>query len=236
MGIKSSVIGAFAKRTRRRIECDAHLASQHQLETFKDLIHRASSTQFGKEHGFSSITDYKSYASQVPVRDYEDIRPYIDQIIKGTEDVLWPGKPLYFAKTSGTTSGVKFIPITRESIPNHIGNAKDALFNITSRLKLKNLFDGKLLFLSGSPELDDMGGIPTGRLSGIVNHWFPSWLRTNQMPFYETNCIDDWETKVDKIAKETIHQDLRIISGIPPWVQMYYERILYLTGKKSVKE
>lgn len=236
MGIKSRVIGAFAKRTRRIIEYDALHATQHQQDTFKELIQRASSTHFGQEHGFNLISDHKTFTGQVPIRDYEEVRPYIDQIIKGDDNVLWPGKPLYFAKTSGTTSGVKYIPITRESIPNHIGNARNALFNITSRLKLKNLFDGKLLFLSGSPELEEMGGIPTGRLSGIVNHWFPSWLRTNQMPSYETNCIEDWETKVDRIAQETLHQDMRVISGIPPWVQMYYERILALSGKKTIKE
>ncbi len=236
MGIKSRVIGAFAKRTRRIIEYDAHHAIQHQQDTFKELLHRGSSTLFGKEHSFNLISDHKTFCDHVPIMDYEEVRPYIDQIIKGDENVLWPGKPLYFAKTSGTTSGVKYIPITRESIPNHIGNARNALFNITARLKLKNLFDGKLLFLSGSPELEEMGGIPTGRLSGIVNHWFPSWLRTNQMPVYETNCIEDWETKVDRIARETLNQDMRVISGIPPWVQMYYERVLELSGKKTIKE
>ncbi|HZV71827.1 MAG TPA: GH3 auxin-responsive promoter family protein [Saprospiraceae bacterium] len=236
MGIKSRVIGAFANRTRRRIESDAMNAPRHQLETFNELIHHGASTQFGNEHHFNFIKDHKSFSKQVPIRDYEDIRIYMDKIIKGEENVLWPGKPLYLAKTSGTTSGVKYIPITRESIPNHIGNARNALFNITSRLKLKNLFDGKLLFLSGSPELEETGGIPTGRLSGIVNHWFPAWLRTNQMPSYETNCIEDWETKVDRIARETLQQDLRVISGIPPWVQMYYERILEISGKKTIKE
>ncbi len=236
MGIKSRVIGAFAKRTRLIIEYDAHHTVQHQQDTFKALLHRGTSTQFGKEHGFNLISDHKTFSDQVPIRDYEEIRPYMDQIINGDENVLWPGKPLYFAKTSGTTSGVKYIPITRESIPNHIGNARNALFNITARLKLKNLFDGKLLFLSGSPELEEMGGIPTGRLSGIVNHWFPSWLRTNQMPAYETNCIEDWETKVDQIARKTLQQDMRVISGIPPWVQMYYERVLDLSGKRTIKE
>jgi hypothetical protein len=174
--------------------------------------------------------------AQVPLRDYEDFRPYIDQIINGTYHVLWPGKPLYLAKTSGTTSGVKYIPITKDSIPNHIDNARDALFNMMIRLKLRTLFDGKMIFLSGSPVLEEKGGIPVGRLSGIVNHWIPSWLKGNQMPSFETNCIEDWQIKVDKIARETLNQDMRLISGIPPWVQMYYTRLLELTGKQTVKE
>ena len=236
MGIKSSIIGVFANRTRRRIEHDALHAKENQHKTFELLIRKGKNTEFGRQHGFDSIRTHSDFARQVPIRDYEDFRPYIDGIIQGEKDILWPGKPIYFAKTSGTTSGVKYIPITRDSISNHIGNARSSLFNITSRLSLKNLFDGKVLFLSGSPVLETKGAIPTGRLSGIVNHWFPAWLRSNQMPSFETNCIEDWETKVDKIARETLDSDLRIIGGIPPWVQMYYERVLALSGKSNIKE
>ncbi len=236
MGIKSRIISAFAAYTKRRISRDAVSAEKHQAAIFKELISKGTNTVFGKEHHFQHIISHEDFVKSVPIRDYEDLRPYIDEIISGKENVLWPGKPIYFAKTSGTTSGVKYIPITRDSIHNHIGSARNALFNITATLGLKNLFDGKLLFLSGSPILEKKGSIPTGRLSGIVNHWFPTWLRTNQMPTYETNCIEDWETKVGLIAKETVDKDMRIISGIPPWVQMYYERILHLSGKKNVKD
>jgi len=236
MGIKSNIINVFAKRTRRRIEHDALRAKENQHAIFTMLIRKGRSTEFGKNHSFEAIHDHSDFVKHVPIRDYEDLRPYIDGIIHGEENILWPGKPIYFAKTSGTTSGVKYIPITRDSIPNHIGNARSALFNITDRLSLKNLFDGKVIFLSGSPVLEKKGNIPTGRLSGIVNHWFPAWLRSNQMPSFETNCIEDWEIKVDRIARETMHSDMRIIGGIPPWVQMYYERLLQLTGKSTIKE
>lgn len=236
MGIKSRVINIFANRSRKRIEHDALHARENQHATFEMLIREGKETEFGRQHGFQTIQNHSDFVRQVPIRDYEDLRPYIEGIIHGEADILWPGKPIYFAKTSGTTSGVKYIPITRDSIPNHIGNARSALFNITSRLSLKNLFDGKVLFLSGSPVLEKKGAIPTGRLSGIVNHWFPAWLRSNQMPSFETNCIEDWEVKVDKIARETLDSDLRIIGGIPPWVQMYYERVLQLSGKSTIKE
>ncbi|HEX5113297.1 MAG TPA: GH3 auxin-responsive promoter family protein [Saprospiraceae bacterium] len=236
MGVKSTIISAFAERTRRRLEKESKEAQHNQKETFRELISKASSTQFGREHGFNEINSHKDFATQVPLRDYEDFRPYIEKIIGGEQHVLWPGKPIYFAKTSGTTSGIKYIPITRESIPNHIDNARDALFNMMSLLKLKGLFDGKMIFLSGSPVLEKKGGISTGRLSGIVNHWIPSWLKGNQLPSYETNCIEDWEIKVDKIARETVKEDLRLISGIPPWVQMYYNRLLELSGKQTIRE
>jgi acyl-CoA synthetase (AMP-forming)/AMP-acid ligase II len=98
------------------------------------------------------------------------------------------------------------------------------------------VFDGKMIFLSGSPELSEKGGIPTGRLSGIVNHEIPAWVRGNQLPSYGTNCIEEWEEKLERIIDETLGQDMRLISGIPPWVQMYYERILARTGKKNIME
>jgi hypothetical protein len=236
MGVKTKIIAALAERTRQRLEKEAKAARQHQRRTFQELIAKAGKTRFGREHGFQSIQSHQDFKARVPIRDYEQFRPYLDSIISGQQDVLWPGKPLYLAKTSGTTSGIKYIPITKESIPNHIDNARDALFNMMIRLKLKTLFDGKMIFLSGSPVLEQKGGIPTGRLSGIVNHWIPSWLKGNQLPSYETNCIDDWEIKVDHIAAETRQQDMRLISGIPPWVQMYYTRLLEMTGKQTVRE
>ena len=95
--------------------------------------------------------------------------------------------------------------------------------------------DGKMIFLSGSPELERIGGIPTGRLSGIVNHHIPNYLRRNQLPSYETNCIEDWETKLDKIVEETMNQDMTLISGIPPWMQMYFDRLIQINRTKRSK-
>lgn len=236
MGIKSSIIQGVARYTSRRIATEAHHSAKNQKALFHKLIREGSKTLFGKDHGFGAIQYHQEYKTRVPVFDYEDFRPYIDRIIEGEKDVLWPGKPLYLAKTSGTTSGVKYIPITKESIPNHVGNARDALFNIASRLQLANLFDGKMIFLSGSPVLERKGKIPVGRLSGIVNHWVPGWLKGNQLPSFETNSIEDWEEKVDRIAKETVTENMTLISGIPPWVQMYFERLLDISGKATIKE
>jgi hypothetical protein len=235
MSFKSSIIYRFAKWTRKKIIRASRRASAHQQTTFKTLIRSGTKTKFGLDHDFTAIKSHADFIRLVPIRDYEGLKSYIDQVVAGQKDILWPGKPIYLAKTSGTTSGVKYIPITRESIHNHIGNARDSLFNITALLKLKTLFEGKLVFLSGSPVLEEKNGIRIGRLSGIVNHWFPAWLRSNQMPSYETNCMEDWESKVDRIAEETMPNDMRIISGIPPWVQMYYERLLEKSQKPSIK-
>lgn len=206
-----------------------------QQKIFKYLINTAKETQFGKDHHFEKIKTIVDFQKAVPVKDYENIKPYIDQIIGGTKSVLWPGVPIYFAKTSGTTSGSKFIPITKASIVNHINTARNALMSYVYYTKNAHFLDGNMMFLSGSPILDNSNLIPTGRLSGIVNHHIPNVLKTNQLPSWETNCIEDWESKVEKIVQETSHRDLRLISGIPPWVQMYLDKINEHTGK-SINE
>ncbi|MEZ4900920.1 MAG: GH3 auxin-responsive promoter family protein [Spirosomataceae bacterium] len=202
---------------------------QHQWR--QKLVQQAKNTAFGQDHFFKDIYSYDDFKQAIPVRDYEDLKGYVQQIIDGQDDVLWPGKPLYFAKTSGTTSGTKYIPISKDSISNHINSAKDALLNYIHETKNGAFLDKKLIFLSGSPVLDTKGSIPTGRLSGISNHHVPAYLRSNQLPSYETNCIEEWEEKLERIIDETITQPMSLISGIPPWVQMYFDRIIARTGK-----
>lgn len=206
------------------------VADQESL--FQDLIKIGCKTDFGKEHNFQDIKTHEDFVKEVPIRDYEEFKPYIEAIKQGKHNVLWKGQPIYFAKTSGTTSGVKYIPITKDSIPNHINTARNALLCYMSETGNTAFANGKLIFLSGSPELERVGGVPTGRLSGIVNHHVPKYLRSNQLPSFETNCIEDWETKLDKIIDETVEQDMRLISGIPPWVQMYFDKLTERTGKK----
>jgi len=236
MGFKSFIIKPFAKKIARDIDRWSKEAVNAQAKVFQSLLKGGKNTVFGKEHGFDKITSYEAFKQQVPIRDYEALRPYIERIKKGEANILWKGKPKYFAKTSGTTSGVKYIPLTKESMPNHFDSARNALFNYYARTGKGNWLDGKMIFLSGSPELSEVGGIPTGRLSGIVNHEVPSWLKTNQLPSYPTNCIEEWEEKLEAIVEETYNKDMRLISGIPPWVQMYYERLLDKTGKKYIKD
>jgi len=207
-------------------------AVEDQEAILKDLLKTGKLTDFGKEHQFNNIQGYEQFSQAVPVRDYEQFKPYIDRIKEGRHNVLWKGKPIYFAKTSGTTSGIKYIPISKESISNHINSARNALLCYIENSGNSQFTSGKMIFLSGSPELERIGDIPTGRLSGIVNHHIPNYLRKNQLPSYETNCIDDWETKLDKIVEETINEPMSLISGIPPWMQMYFDRLIEITGKK----
>lgn len=236
MNLRTRIIQLAAAYTGRDVSRWKKTAVSDQLKIMQQLVAKGRKTIFGKDHNFNGIDTYEDFKKHVPVRDYEDLRPYIDRVTKGEKDVLWPGIPRYLAKTSGTTSGVKYIPITDDSMPNHINTARTAMFNYFRQSGNYSVLNGKLIFLSGSPELEKKGGIPTGRLSGIVNHEIPSWAKKNQLPGYETNCIEDWEQKLDKIVDETLGQPMSLISGIPPWVQMYYERLLEKTGKKTIRD
>lgn len=236
MGLKSFIIRPIARLIASREYAKHQQAVKIQHKTLKEILSKAANTNFGKDHQFHDIESYDQFRELVPVRDYEMLKPYFDSIVEGKSDVCWPGLPLYFAKTSGTTSGAKYIPISKESIGHHIVAARNALLMYVAETGKADFFDKKMIFLQGSPELSSTSGIATGRLSGIVYHHVPAWLTANRKPTYQTNCIEDWETKVDAILEETLHEKMSLISGIPPWCIMYFERLLQQSGKKTVKE
>lgn len=236
MGLKAGLSKPYAKAVAKRIRKWSLNPIKTQQKVFQDLISIGKGTHFGKTHRFESIRSYSDFKKQVPVRDYEGLKPYIDRIINGEEDVLWKGLPIYLSKTSGTTSGAKYIPITRESMHNHIDSARNALLCYIAETGNTAFVNGKMIFLQGSPKLDETGVIPVGRLSGIVANHVPAYLLKNRMPSYETNCIKDWENKVDAIVEETLSENMSLISGIPSWVQMYFDRLLEKTGKETISE
>ncbi len=232
MGIRSLLGRPFAAYIARQTTKWASQPVRSQQNVFHALIEVGKHTLFGRDHDFESIKNYDDFKRRVPIRDYESFKPYIAKVLEGKPDILWKGKPAYFAKTSGTTSGTKYIPLTNESIPNHINGARNALLSYIHETGNSSFLDGGLIFLSGSPVLEEKAGIKTGRLSGIVNHHVPGYLRSNQKPSYDTNCMEDWEQKLEKIIDETLDVNMTLISGIPPWVQMYFDRIQARTGKK----
>ena len=205
---------------------------QTQEKQFKHLINSAKKTSFGADHNFQKISSYKDFVKNVPVREYEGIRPYIERVKNGERNILWPGRPIYFALTSGTTSGAKYIPITKESLKNHLNGAKNAILNYVAQTKKTSFIKGKFIFIQGSPLLDKMSKILIGRLSGISAHHIPFYMRAKMLPSWETNIIEDWESKIERIVDETIDKDMTIISGIPSWVQMYFEKIVEKNQKK----
>ena len=230
--LKELLAKPFAKQIQKKVKRWSDRPFETQKKVFQELIASASTTAFGKDHDFVSINTYEDFVKRVPIRDYEALKIYVDRVVKGEENVLWKGKPLYFAKTSGTTSGAKYIPITKESMPHHVEAARNAILLYVVETGKTDFVNGKMIFLQGSPILKEKNGINLGRLSGIVAHFVPKYLQKNRMPSWETNCIEDWETKVNAIVEETLPEDMTIISGIPSWVQMYFERLHEKTGKK----
>jgi len=236
MGIKSFLSKPLASLAAMKVSRWSAAAGQHQENIRLSLVKKGLQTAFGKDHHFEKIKSYRDFKAAIPVRDYEGLKPYIDRLIKGEEDVLWPGRPKYFSKTSGTTSGAKYIPITHESMPHHIEAARNALLLYIAQTGRSRFVEGNMIFLQGSPVLEKVHGIPTGRLSGIVAHHVPAYLQKNRLPSFETNSIEDWEQKVDAIVAETKDKPMSLISGIPSWVQHYFERLIQATGKPTIKE
>lgn len=232
MSLKAFGAKLFAKKVVWDINTWAANPIKTQNKVFRQIIQEAKETHFGMEHAFGEIQTHADFVARVPIRDYEGLRSYIDRVVEGESNVLWPGLPLYFAKTSGTTSGAKYIPLTKDSMPSHIRAARNAILCYIHETGNTKIVDGKMIFLQGSPILKEKNGVNLGRLSGIVAHYVPSYLQKNRLPSWETNCIEDWEEKVDAIVDETRNEDMSIISGIPSWVQMYFERLLAKTGKK----
>ena len=231
MSVKALAARLFASLVHHRSTRWIEHPEAAQERTFRQLMREGRNTRFGKDHGFGEIRTYQDFANRVPVRDYEALKPYVEAILNGESDVLWPGRPVYFAKTSGTTSGSKYIPITKPSIREQVRASRNAILNYIHTTGNISFVDGKMIFLQGSPELEEKNGIKFGRLSGISAHYVPAYLQRNRLPSWETNCIEDWETKVDRIVEETLSENMTVIAGIPSWVQMYFEKLKERSGK-----
>ena len=236
MGIKSVLAKPLAAFAVMQINKWKTNALDAQEKVFNKLIKQAKDTAFGRDHFFEGINSYDEFIKNVPVRDYEALKPYIERVVAGEANVMWPGKPKYLAKTSGTTSGTKYIPISGDSMPEHLNGARNAMFCYIHQTGKSDFLDGKLIFLQGSPVLEHKNGIALGRLSGIVANHVPAYLQGNRLPSLETNSIDDWEEKVEAIVTETIDEDMRLISGIPPWVQMYFDRLSAQADGRKIKD
>ncbi len=236
MSLKKFFSKILARQTRKKVDAWRGDALNRQNKTLLNIVDFARATAFGRDHAFAEIKSYADFKKRVPIKDYEGLKIYVDRMKNGERDILWPGVPKYFSKTSGTTSGTKYIPISNESMGHHIMAARDALLLYIDQTGNADFVDGKMIFLQGSPQMHKTNGIPTGRLSGIVAHHIPSYLQKNRLPSFKTNTIDDWETKVDAIIDETVDENMTLISGIPSWVQFYFERILSKSGNQFIKD
>ncbi|VXC28623.1 MULTISPECIES: GH3 auxin-responsive promoter family protein [Chryseobacterium] len=230
--LKKNAALIWAKKHVQKAEEFKKNAEKNQEELLLSLLNTAKKTLFGRTYDFENIKSVKDFQGKVPVADYEDLKPYIEKVKRGQKDILWIETPEYFAKTSGTTSGSKYIPISKEGMPFQVKGAQSALFHYIAKKNNADFVGGKMIFLQGSPELEEVFGVKTGRLSGIVAHHIPNYLQKNRLPSWETNMMEDWEAKVDKIVEETEKENMTLISGIPPWLIMYFEKLIEKNGKK----
>ena len=236
MGFKKFIVKILANNNEKSIHKGSNNAIGHQLKLFKYLTSVLHKTEYGKILGAQKDITISSFQKKIPIVNYEKITPFINKIANGEKNVLWKGLPKYFVKTSGTTSGVKYIPLSREMLKIQIRSTKEALLLYAQQTKNYDIINGKMMFIQGSPVVGRYKKVPCGRLSGIVANYVPSFLQKNRLPSMKTNSIEDWELKIKNIINETRNQDLRLIGGIPPWVIMYLEALLKACNVNSIKK
>ena len=236
MSLKEFISKIYFKRMLKKIENFQKDPVGEQETIFRYLMKQASKTQFGKDHGLTPNTSYEDFKKLVEIKKYDDFIPYIDKVLEGEKNVLYPGKPLYLATTSGTTSGEKYIPVTKDSLKR--GMASSVLCSATYLEETQNypsLFK-KMVILSANPALENINGVLTGKITGIFNRHIPSFMKKQRIPSVETNSMDDWDEKMERTIYEALGQDVGMVGGFPGWIIRFFERTLQVTGKKTIKE
>ena len=197
-----------------------------QKKTLSKIIQNLNATQYQKAFSEDLIVNSEDFFSKIPVSDYENLQPFIEKILNGEQNVFCQNSIKYMLLSSGTTSGAKYIPITKEGISYQIRGAKLVLILYALHKKNASFMKHFMIFLQGSPQLDIQNSIPAGRLSGVVYHEVPKFFQKNKLPSYEVNIIEDWILKINAIVDETKSKDISIIGGIPPWCIQYFEALL----------
>lgn len=211
---------------------------QVQKSVFNYLIKKGIKTKFGEDHQFNKITNYITFKNQIPIRTYEDFDHYITKIRKGGEDILWPGKINWFAKSSGTTNNKsKFIPVTKESLEDcHFKAGKDMLSIYENNFPKINIYNGKGIMLGGSMTKSKNRKFKDGDLSAILLDEFPFWVNYHRVPDINTALMEEWDEKLDAIAKQAINENITNLTGVPSWMLILLKRILQLSGKNNILE
>ncbi len=234
----NSVFAWFIKKRLHQIELFKQYPHDVQNEIRDGLVDYASLTTFGKEHHFKKIKTYSDFSTAIPVRKYEDIHGYIEQTLHGEPNVLWPGLTQNFAKSSGTTNNrSKYIPITEENLENcHYKGGKDLLALYYSLRPMADLYSGKTLIVGGSQKLNSNEHNVVGDLSGIIISNLPIWVEMKRVPSKEISLMENWEEKIFAMAKGTMNEDVRVLSGVPSWTQQLLNKILELSNKENINQ
>jgi hypothetical protein len=235
----NSLFSWVIKKRIHQIELFKKYPVEVQTESFQKLVDEAALTRFGLEHNFSNIRSIKDFQQVVPIRTYEDFKPYIDLLREGQQNVLWPSKLKWFAKSSGTTDAKsKFIPVTQEALEEcHYKGGKDLLalwYNLKPDAKL---YAGKTLVVGGSSKINPFNEEGyTGDLSAIIIRNLPIWVELRRIPSRDIALMENWEEKIEAMAQATKEEDVSILAGVPSWTLVLLKRIMELKGTNNIKE
>jgi len=237
MAFINSVFSWLMKKRIHQIELFKLYPHEVQLEWFKKLISAATDTEWGLKYGYNSISKVKEFKAQVPVSDYDDIKPYITRLRKGEQNIIWNTDIKWFAKSSGTTSDKsKFIPVSQEALEIcHYNGGKDMLSIYCNNNPDTLMFDGRGLSMGGSHKISEINNESYyGDLSAIIIQNLPYWAEFIRVPHKSITLMDEWESKIEKIALATISKNVTSISGVPSWTLLLLNRILNITGSQNI--
>jgi hypothetical protein len=239
MKLLSPAISRLARFRHWRIEQWMSDPIAAQREVLQDLVTHGQYTEFGRRYGLKEIFSIRMFKQHVPIHEYEDIKPYIDRLMQGEENLLWNTPVSWFAKSSGTTSDKsKFIPITQESLEDcHFQAAKDVLTMYYNHRSESDLLTGKGLVIGGSHQISKVNeDIQYGDLSAVLLQNTPLWANWIRTPELSIALMDEWEDKIERLARSTIEEDVTSVSGVPTWTMILMKRILEITGKSTIRE
>lgn len=235
----NSIFSWFIKKRITQIELFKAHPDEVQRELFQELIHKAKNTEFGLKYGFGDIRSFQDFQNNVPLQDYDDLKPYVDRMMKNEQNLLWPSEIKWFAKSSGTTSEKsKFIPVSAESIEDcHFKGGKDLLSIYYNQFPNTKLYKGKNLTVGGSAEIIDLGNDSYyGDLSAIILKNLPWWAEFRRTPSKKIALMSEWEEKIEKMALNTKNEDVSSLTGVPSWTLVLLNKILSITGASDIKE
>lgn len=239
MPILNSIISWFVTKRKYQIDFFKRYPVEVQNDTLTKLIKQGRNTAFGKDHAFQGIENYQQFASQVPIRDYPAIKPYIDRSMRGEPDILWPGETKWFAKSSGTTGDKsKFIPVTRDNIEDcHFQGGKDTLIFYFDNYPDNELLSGKSLTIGGSYQVSDINSEAYfGDVSAVLLQNLPAYAHWIRTPDLSIALMNEWEEKLHKMAEFTCRENVTSLAGVPSWTLVLLKKILEKTGKATISE
>ncbi len=240
MPIINSVINWIMKKRIHQIELFMKYPEEVQSEWLKKLLSTAKYTEFGKQYGFENIDSYETFRERVPIHTYDHIKPYVDRLRQGEQNILWPTPIKWFAKSSGTTAAKsKYIPVSKQSLEEcHFKGGKDMLSIYINNYPESKIFDGKSIAMGGSHQITDVKSEQyyDGDLSAIIIENLPFWAQMFKTPNRSVALMDEWESKIEKMAQITKDENITSVLGVPSWSLLLLQRVLSITGKSHIKE